>query len=168
MTAESADTSVETRVLSGDDWGTWRDIRLRSLQDSPSAFASTYEREAAFTEADWRERLENPESVSVLAYDGGVPVAMGAAFPDVPGYLQVVAMWSAPASRGRGGARAVLAVIERHARDVGRRLHLNVNAANLTARGVFERYGFESTGETQPMREGSDDLMERMVLPERG
>ena len=38
------------RVVDGDDWRTWREIRLRALRDSPSAFGSTYAREEALTE----------------------------------------------------------------------------------------------------------------------
>jgi GNAT superfamily N-acetyltransferase len=158
---------VRVRVLDGDDWAAWRDIRLRALRDSPAAFASTYDRERSFTEADWRGRLEDPDSVSVLAYDDEVPLAMGAAFPDLPGLLHVVAMWVEPAARGRGGAHAVLDAIEDWARPRGRRLHLHVNTTNLPARTVFERHGFVGTGETRPMRDGSDEIMERMVLPDR-
>ena len=46
------------RVAEPDDWATWRELRLRALQDSPSAFGSTYERERAFDETAWRERMQ--------------------------------------------------------------------------------------------------------------
>ena len=34
--------AVTVRMLGGDDWSRRREIRLRALQDSPSAFGSTY------------------------------------------------------------------------------------------------------------------------------
>ena len=99
-TAAPAEPSA--RVLGGDDWATWRDIRLRALRESPSAFGSTYDREEAFPEAVWRDELAEPASVSVLVEAAGRPVRMAGGFPDLPGLLHVVAMWVDPVARGRG------------------------------------------------------------------
>jgi GNAT superfamily N-acetyltransferase len=152
------------REVGGQDWPTWRDIRLRALQDSPDAFGSTYARELDFTEADWRRRLEDPEAVSVLAFDGSRPVGMGGGFPDRPGWLHVVAMWVEPAQRGQGIGQSILQAIHCWvaARDL--RLHLDVSTTNPGARRAYERYGFTVTGETRPLRVGSTELVERMVL----
>jgi GNAT superfamily N-acetyltransferase len=152
------------RVLGGDDWPTWRDIRLRALRDSPNAFGSTYAREIRFTETDWRRRLEAPDQVSVLVLEDGRPVGMGGGFPDLPGWLHVVAMWVDPAARGQGVTRAVLDTIRRWADERGLRLHLDVSTTNPVARRAYERYGFTVTGETRPLRAGSAEVVERMVL----
>ena len=151
-------------MLGGDDWPTWRETRLRALLDSPSAFGSTYAREIRFVEPDWRRRLEDPEAVSVLVLDDDRPVGMGAAYQDRPGWLHVVAMWVAPGARGRGVAHDVLAAIERWAGDRHLRLHLDVSTTNPVARTAYERYGFHGTGETRPLRDGSTERVERMVL----
>ena len=66
----------EPRRLGPDDWEVFREIRLRSLADSPDAFGSTLEREQAFTEADWRRRLRGP----VYAVTDPGPVAVGGLF----------------------------------------------------------------------------------------
>jgi ribosomal protein S18 acetylase RimI-like enzyme len=162
----SRDTSrTPVRVIGADDWPVWRSIRLRALRDSPSAFGSTYTRELAFTEDDWVRRLTSGDSVSVLAEDGdGRPVGMGGGYPDLPGFVHVVAMWVDPAVRERGVGRPVLGGIERWAGERGLRLHLDVNTTNVGARRCYEHYGFTATGETRPLREASADLVERMVL----
>lgn len=151
------------REVGGDDWPVWRDIRLRALADSPSAFGSTYAREVTLTEESWRRRLAG-DGVSVLVEEDGVPVGMGAGFPDLPGFLHVVAMWVDPAHRGRGVGHAVLEGIDAWARRRGLRLHLDVNTTNAAARRSYERYGFAATGETRPLRDGSAERVERMVL----
>jgi hypothetical protein len=40
-----------------------------------------------------------------------------------------------------------------------------VNVANPAARTAYERYGFVGTGVLEPLRPGSDQRMELMVLP---
>ena len=152
------------RVVDGDDWPAWREIRLRALRDSPSAFGSTYEREEAFTEQDWRARLGERDGVRVLVEEDGTPVGMGGGFQDLPGFLHVVAMWVDPRHRGRGVGQRVLHGIDAWARAHGLRLHLDVNTANPVARRSYERFGFAATGETRPLRDGSTQLVERMVL----
>ena len=122
--ASSSSTMREVRRVGPDDWEAWRDIRLRSLRDSPDAFGSTYEREAPFTEALWRERLTQGPRVLVL--EDGEPVALGGGFP-VDAGLMVFGMWTDPAHRGRGHARAILDVVT----GVGRR----AAAARRAARG---------------------------------
>lgn len=53
---------------------TWRTLiakqkalRLKSLLTSPESFSSTYEREIAFTDADWEARLRNPSACTLVA-----------------------------------------------------------------------------------------------------
>jgi predicted GNAT family acetyltransferase len=87
------------------------------------------------------------------------PVSVGGIF-DHDGVGQIWGMWTEPAHRGRGHARRILdAVTPLHAR-----VQLHVNLANPAARSVYERYGFVGTGEVEPLRPGSDQRMELMVL----
>lgn len=167
---------MDVRVLGGDDWPAWRCIRLEALRESPEAFGSTYARERAFTEELWRSRLEDPHAVSVLASpDGpaagtadasaaGMAAGMAAGLQDLPGLLHVVAMWVDPACRGRGVSHSLLSAIESWADTRRLSLHLDVSIVNLAARHSYERFGFVPTGETSPLRVGSKDLKERMVL----
>jgi ribosomal protein S18 acetylase RimI-like enzyme len=156
-------TDVRVRVLDPDDWDIWRDLRLRSLADTPDAFGSSLERELDFTEGDWRRRLE---STAVVAFVDGTPAALGGSFQVRAGWVQVVAMWTDPAYRRRGLSRAVLdALVDAAAAD-GQRVVIGVARGNPAARIAYENYGFVATGESEPLRPGSPDRCDEMVLPE--
>jgi ribosomal protein S18 acetylase RimI-like enzyme len=143
------------RRLGPDDWETFREIRLRSLTDSPDAFASTLEREQAFVEDEWRQRLTG----QVCVVDDPEPVAVGGTFAH-DGMLHVFGMWTDPDHRGRGHARRILDALIPADTDVV----LDVNTSNDGARTAYERYGFVRTGEMEPLRPGSEQQIERMVL----
>ncbi|MGN6578020.1 MAG: GNAT family N-acetyltransferase [Nocardioides sp.] len=173
--AERTVTGLTVRLTTVEDWQAWRDLRLRSLQDSPDAFGSTYAREAAFTDDDWRDRARGAapgpglevqaRGPAVLAWAGDRPVGMGGGFSDLPGWLHIVAMWTDPAWRGRGVGEAVVGFLVEWAAGRGLRVHLDVETGNAGARRLYERCGFVGTGETRPLREGSAHVVERMVLP---
>lgn len=156
---------AEVRVVEPDDWELWRDLRLRSLADTPDAYGSTLERELAFGEADWRERLEGRRALVVV--DAGEPVAIGGAFVPEDGTFQIVAMWVAPGHRGRGHSKLVLEELVAKGRATGRPIGLCVTQGNSVARAAYERFGFVPSGEPpSPLREGSELLVDHLVLPD--
>ncbi|MDG4791256.1 GNAT family N-acetyltransferase [Micromonospora sp. WMMD1102] len=148
-----------------DDWKSWREIRLRALRQDPEAFGSTHEREAAFTEPEWRYRLDGASGPSVLAYAGDELVGIGAGWLYEPGRLMVVAMWTEPDRRGAGIGRQVLDHVVGWARERDLPVELWVADDNPAARRLYERYGFRPDGRTEPIREGSDATMSHLVLP---
>jgi len=145
----------ELRRLGPDDWETYREIRLAALADSPDAFGSTLERERELGEDDWRRRLTGP----VYVVEDPRPVAVGGIF-DNAGTPQVWGMWTHPEHRGRGHARRILDALI----PPGTPAQLDVNITNGGARVAYERYGFVGTGEVEPLRPGSDQQIELMVL----
>ena len=58
---------ILVREVTADDWELMRDVRLAALSEAPYAFGSTYAREAAFTEGNWRGRIGGP-SVTFFAF----------------------------------------------------------------------------------------------------
>jgi GNAT superfamily N-acetyltransferase len=149
--------------LDPDDWETWRDLRLRALQESPDAFGSTYDRELGFTEEDWRHRAGR-DGYAVVATDGGVRVAMGGGFVLADEFL-VFGMWTDRTRRRRGHATAILDALLSRARDRELPVAIHVNLANPAARAAYESYGFVATGELEPLRPGSDQQVELLRLP---
>lgn len=155
-------TERDLRLLSADNWEVLRDIRLRSLADSPDAFGSTLERETPFDEAEWRRRLLHPVAVVL---DGDRAMSIGGVFP-YDGARNVWGMWTDPAHRRRGHARAILDRLLAGA--TGRPVQLHVNIDNPGARAAYEKYGFVGTGDLVELRPGSEQRIELMLLdPER-
>lgn len=154
---------TELRRISPDEWATWRDMRLRSLADTPDAYGSTLQREAAYDEAEWRTRLEGGRAI--LVFEDGAPVAMGAAWRPDEERFDIVAMWVVPEFRGRGFSRLVLQELVSMGRSEGRRIGLCVTRGNDVARSAYEKFGFVDTGTSDPLREGSDLLVDHLVLP---
>lgn len=147
-----------------DHWSAWRDLRLRSLRDAPDAFGSTYRREVAFVESDWRSRLDVTSGPDVIAYADDRPVGLGAGWRDEPGQLMVVAMWTEPAWRGRGVGRQVLDHVVGWGAARHLRVHLWVADANPAARRLYERYGLRPDGRTMPLRDGSPFTASHLIL----
>ncbi len=144
---------VEIREIDADGWQAMRDIRLASLRDAPQAFASTYEREAAFAEPDWQRRIAR--GCNFLAYTpelGTAPVGIAGGFEAGPGTIELVAMWVSPRARGRGIGEALVEAVVGWARAKGvPRVHLWVAENNDHARLLYERCGFRPTAEQQPL-----------------
>jgi GNAT superfamily N-acetyltransferase len=162
MTAAD-DLRAEVRFATPDDLDLWREVRLRSLADTPDAFGSTLEREQAFTEEEWLARL-SPPAVLVLD-EAGHPVGLGGGFEHRTGALLVVAMWLDPAWRGSGLSRRILDLVVDFARSHDLEVELDVARNATAARAAYERYGFVPTGEESVLREGSALVTDRMVLP---
>jgi ribosomal protein S18 acetylase RimI-like enzyme len=147
-----------------DDWVVFREIRLRSLLDSPDAFGSTYGEESSQPERAWRDwaagrwRGGTAKAFASLDVAGDVVgTATGAEFDAEPGVGRLYAMWVAPDARGAGIGRALVDAVVEWSRARGcSRLVLAVTETNERARHFYEARGFADTGERRPLREGSD------------
>ncbi|HEX5852893.1 MAG TPA: GNAT family N-acetyltransferase [Solirubrobacteraceae bacterium] len=85
---------------------------------------------------------EAPDAFAVGAFDAEEMIAVGLIAPDGgPGAWRVRGMATAPHARGRGGGRAVLDALVRHARECGaRRIWCN---ARVPAQRFYERAGMQ-------------------------
>ncbi len=63
---------TEIRRLPASRWKDYRRSRLEALKQSPLAFGSAFEEEAAFGEREWRKRMENVD----FAMAGRLPLGM--------------------------------------------------------------------------------------------
>jgi GNAT superfamily N-acetyltransferase len=110
---------VEVQRVDAAGWKELREVRLRALADAPDAFASTLEREAAFPEDVWRQRVQGgPASANFIVREDAVGVGIAAVIPEpVPGRMQLVGMWVDPQHRHRGIAQALIGEAVRWSRE---------------------------------------------------
>ena len=162
---------IPVRRVTGDDWGAYREVRLRALATDPWAFGSTLGREEAFTEAQWRERIERDTPGSPGRTWAGVGPenrfvgTIAAARPD--GEFHLFAMWVAPEQRRQGlGGRlvdAALAWID--SVEPGTSVRLDVNPRGTAAVQLYLSRGFRATGATEPLGHTPSETIEAMVRP---
>jgi RimJ/RimL family protein N-acetyltransferase len=155
---------VRVEPFAEEDWAAFREIRLRSLLDSPDAFGSTYGEESSRSEPAWRDwaagRWRGGVAVAFAGRDptgAVVGTATGAEFEAEPGVAHLYAMWVAPDARGAGVGRELVETVTAWALGRGcQRLVLSVTETNARARRFYEACGFTDRGERRPLREGSD------------
>ncbi|HEY2225469.1 GNAT family N-acetyltransferase [Actinomycetospora sp.] len=144
-----------------------RDVRLRALTDAPGAFAAFREQEEALDDAEWLRRVTTNAWFLVRADGEAVGLACGIPEPQDEAGRHLVGMWVEPAFRGRGLSDLLVAALMAWARREGAQtLALWVVDGNDRALGLYERLGFEATGERQPLP-GDPEVMEsrmRLIL----
>jgi ribosomal protein S18 acetylase RimI-like enzyme len=159
------------RNFTPDEWPAYRAIRLRALQDAPTAFGSTLAAEEQLAPETWAARLARSATSGIdhalVAEVGGQPVGLAWAKVDADDQtlINLFQMWVAPEARGQGVAGGLLDEAVRWSRARGAvAMHLGVNCANDAALRLYARAGFIDTGLREPMREGSDQIEQRLRL----
>ncbi|HEV2450939.1 MAG TPA: GNAT family N-acetyltransferase [Streptosporangiaceae bacterium] len=144
---------VEVHQIDAAGWRALREVRLEALRDAPSAFASSYAREVAFTASDWQRRIAT--GVSFLAYAPELDAAAAGivgGFEAEPGAVELVSLWVRPRARGQGVGRALVEALAGWAWGTGTPcVHLWVTETNHHARRLYDRCGFRVTTERQPL-----------------
>ena len=136
---------MEICEFSGEEWARLRDIRLRALADSPSAFGSTLAREKDRTEADWRGWIGTRDGAMFALVEQATWLGIAGTYvePEQPDVVWVVSMWVAPEGRRRGAGRRLLDKCVQWARERGAgEARLWVTAGNQPARALYQAASF--------------------------
>jgi len=159
------------RRLRSDEWQGYRDIRLRALRDSPTAFGSTFEVESVKPDEYWKARLasasDSPHQLPLVAERGSQMVGLvwGWIDPNRSDAAHVIQMWVAPEARGQGcGARLIESIVDWAREAAVRSVHLRVTCGDTAAQRLYRRLGFRPAGEQEPLRPGSVELAQPMLL----
>jgi ribosomal protein S18 acetylase RimI-like enzyme len=149
---------IELEQIGATNAPDFKNIRLRALQDSPTAFSSTYADEFKLTDADWLKRASQwsgVNSVAYLAMDAGnaVGIAAGVRDRNDPKRAHLMSMWVAPAQRRLGIGRMLVDTIVTWARGQNMLyLYLMVTSNNDRAIQFYRSLGFALTGRNEPYR----------------
>ena len=147
--------TIRVRRIRPDEWTLLRELRLRSLADSPEAFGGSYEESLRAPDAEWRAATRAAADGDRRAWfvaertppDGTTrsePVGLVLARRRPPDACLLFSLWVAPeARRQRVGVALVDAVEEWGAGWGARHVVLWVVATNEPAVTFYERLGFE-------------------------
>lgn len=141
----------------------YRRLRLTALADAPDAFATTLASARARSPASWHEQADSTaagsERITLLALLDDEPVGMAALYRDEedPRVGEVIQFWVAAAHRGGTVSRPLMDRLLSWAAEQGiERLRAWVNRDNARAVRFYCDYGFAPTGQTAPLRPGSE------------
>ncbi|MHB8504322.1 MAG: GNAT family N-acetyltransferase [Acidimicrobiales bacterium] len=141
-----------------------RDVRLRALRDSPTAFASTTAREEALPPQEWERRAADPDAVSFVAVDRDGWWGLVTGLRDGAG-VHLLSMWVDPRRRGSGAAAGLVDAVVAWACGIGAgAVELWVVDGNEPAATLYRRAGFAPTGERQPLPSHPELVEQQMLL----
>lgn len=159
------------RAFAQDEWRTYRELRLRALEDSPDAFSRTLAEEEERSDEEWSARLssgvgsalDHPLVAEVRSEPAGL--VWGKIERGEPQKANVYQMWVAPNARRLGAGQMLLDAVIEWARSGNlRHLDLGVTCGNTAATRLYARAGFKPAGNMEPVRPGSLLLMQPMRL----
>ncbi len=144
---------MNIRRLTPDDAAAFQSIRMLALQESPAAFASSYDEEKDIPLSTFAQRLAyQADQGRFGAFDGddliGV-VALGREGMQKLSHKAIIwGMYMKPACRGRGIGKALMqeAIALAHSVPQIRQINLVVNADNQGAVRLYESIGFKMFG----------------------
>ena len=149
---------IEIELISPTNAPVFKNIRLRALQESPTAFSSTYTDESKLTDMDWvnrASRWNSANSAAYLAMDTGsaVGIAAGVLDRNDPQRADLMSMWVAPTHRRLGIGRMLVNAIATWARAQNvLHLWLMVTGNNDRAIEFYRSLGFALSGRSEPYR----------------
>ena len=136
--------------MGDDDWQTLRDLRLAALQESPHAFWAKLSDERRYTREQWTSFL-GAVVWFVAGRDNGPAIGM-AGLLQQDGDPELIGMWVAPAPSAAVAPGADPRRSRPDARVQGApAVGLWVTEGNPSARTLYQRLGFEYTGEWAPL-----------------
>ena len=140
---------MEIRRLNPGEGHLYREVRLRSLMDSPAAFATTHEAALARDPGSWAAQADasaegGDRATFIIAGDTVLGLAAIYRDPDIPYEGELLQMWISPHLRGGDAASHLLATALLWAATQGIRLiRAEVKPTNQRALRFYGKHGFQ-------------------------
>jgi len=148
---------VWLRVLTGDDWALWRDVRLAALAEAPQAFKHRIEDWHRGGEERWRAGFTSPGTYNIVAFKHDRAVGMARGIPVGTDVCELRSVWVSPEARGRQvGDRMIEAIAHWALRLGATTLRLTVIPDNHSAIRLYRRHGFAFSGQLGDALPGGD------------
>lgn len=160
-------TDTTVRRLTEDEWTTYRDLRLRALQESPDAFVKSYDEEKGYDEELWRARMRR--AARLIATVDGEEVGILSMRPADEEFeedaAEIFGLWVKADLRGAGVALELFQSVVQVARAAGHG-HLVYWVGTDNGRGVAfaSARGFRPSEQRRPMRGSSGDGEEEIAM----
>jgi ribosomal protein S18 acetylase RimI-like enzyme len=155
-----------------EEWRGLNDLRLRALETDPDAFGSTFAEERVKPAKAWQEWAAEGwglgAQTTLVAVDGDHWLGMGVCIvaDAEPRSATVYAMWVDLAARRHGiGEELLQELIKWASSKKVEELLLTVTEGNTSAKNLYERAGFTSTGTGGLLRPGSNLSTLSMRMP---
>ena len=163
---------ISIRALKSDEGALLQSLRLGSLKDSPDSFSPLHE-DFAEKDADyWANAAERIEAATgfemFIAETGTKPCGLVSGNVDEHKVGHIGAMWASPSVRGQGIGKALLNHVVDYLKLQGcHRIELTVTDINEAAINLYRGLGFDMTGNSEPLRDGSTLKNLEMALDAR-
>jgi ribosomal protein S18 acetylase RimI-like enzyme len=157
---------LEITRLPPERWKEARDLRLSALQTEPTAFGSSYEEEANFSEAEWKRRTAN----ALFALSDNRPIGtityLITERTKTKHIAQIFGVYVDPNYRGRGVGRRMLEkaldLIEENKAIV--KVRLTVNAKQDSAIALYQSVGFSIVGELKKELKINGEFYDEVIM----
>ena len=144
---------MQIRPLLATDAAAYQSLRLRGLEECPTAFSASHDEECHVPLAEVGAGIApSPNGTTWGAFEGGRLLGIASVAREAPRKLAHKALlWGvyvAPEHRRHGTARQLLERALAHAFSMPgvRQVNLSVNAANAAAIALYQAMGFRSFG----------------------
>lgn len=152
-----------------EQWREYKNLRLISLQDEPSAFGSSYEKESKFTDEKWKERLRDEKNKILFYRENNILVGMIVARLTDNNIAYIIGVYVIKNARRKGIAKKLMEYLIKELLIYSniKILKLSVNANQTPALTLYKNFNFKIIGkEKTKMGDGNfyDEYLMEFLL----
>ncbi|MTT31434.1 GNAT family N-acetyltransferase [Terrilactibacillus sp. BCM23-1] len=143
---------MEIRLLNSLDAENYLDLRLEALQNSPEAFAASYEEEKDQSFEKYKSRFQSQDSFTFGAFENekliGVVTLVKEKKLKLKHRANIFAMYVSPEKRGIGAGKSLMLEAIKKAKELEgiEQIYLTVVTTNDPAKRLYSSLGFKAFG----------------------